>query len=104
MDYNEICTAMQELDEASLLELMNKVINEKGDAYAALKACQDGMEEVGRLFEEGEYFSLAAAILIRRHYVRLRLVVQNTNHVQYCFRVLLQISIDKADIVTLCLL
>ena len=56
MDYNRICTAMQELDEASLLELMNKVIAEKADAYAALKACQDGMEEVGRLFEEGEYF------------------------------------------------
>ena len=56
MDYKEITAAMQELDEDSLLELMNGVISGDGDALEALNACQEGMEEVGRLFEEGEYF------------------------------------------------
>ncbi len=56
MDYNEITTAMQDLDEDCLLELMNGVISDGGSALDALNACQAGMEEVGRLFEEGEYF------------------------------------------------
>lgn len=56
MNYQEITTAMQELDEGTLLQLMGKVYDEKTDAIEALNACQSGMEEVGRLFEEGEYF------------------------------------------------
>lgn len=56
MDYKEIKIAMQELDEDSLLELTNGIISDGGDALEALNACQEGMEEVGRLFEEGEYF------------------------------------------------
>lgn len=56
MNYNDISVAMQELDEDSLLELMNGVMSGDGDALEALNACQEGMEEVGRLFEEGEYF------------------------------------------------
>lgn len=56
MNYQEITTAMQELDEGSLLQLMGKVYDENADALEALNACQSGMEEVGRLFEEGEYF------------------------------------------------
>ena len=56
MDYKEITAAMQELDEDSLLELMNGVMSGDGDALEALNACQAGMEEVGNLFEEGEYF------------------------------------------------
>ncbi len=56
MDYKEITAAMQELDEDSLLELMNGVMSGDGDAIEALNACQAGMEEVGNLFEEGEYF------------------------------------------------
>lgn len=56
MDYKEITAAMQELDEDSLLELMNGVMSGDGDALEALGACQEGMEEVGNLFEEGEYF------------------------------------------------
>ena len=56
MDYKEITAAMQDLDEDSLLELMNGVMSGDGDALEALNACQAGMEEVGNLFEEGEYF------------------------------------------------
>lgn len=56
MNYNEITVAMQELDEDSLLEKMNGVMSGDGEALEALNTCQIGMEEVGRLFEEGEYF------------------------------------------------
>ena len=56
MDYKEITAAMQDLDEDSLLELMNSVMSGEGDAIEALTACQAGMEGVGKLFEEGEYF------------------------------------------------
>lgn len=52
MNYQDITIAMQELDEGTLLELMGQA----DDAMQALNACQSGMEEVGRLFEEGEYF------------------------------------------------
>lgn len=56
MNYNDIAVAMQELDEDVLLEKINGVMSGDGDALEALNACQEGMEEVGRLFEEGEYF------------------------------------------------
>ena len=56
MDYNEIKTAMQELDEDTLLALMRKVISGGADAMEAVRACQEGMEAVGQLFEDGEYF------------------------------------------------
>ena len=55
MDYNQIQEAMQELDEEVLLELVEKAVAE-GDVQQALAACQAGMEEVGKRFEEGEYF------------------------------------------------
>ncbi len=55
MDYNAIKEAMQELDEDTLLEQINKVM-EDGDVNQALTACQEGMNEVGKRFEEGEYF------------------------------------------------
>lgn len=55
MDYNQIQEAMQELDEEVLLELVEKAVA-AGDVQEALKACQNGMEVVGKRFEEGEYF------------------------------------------------
>ena len=55
MDYNQIQEAMQELDEDVLLELVEKAVA-AGGVQEALKACQDGMEVVGKRFEEGEYF------------------------------------------------
>ena len=56
MDFEIISTAMRELDEDALLSAMRELMENNGDAAAALEACQRGMEGVGELFEEGEYF------------------------------------------------
>ena len=56
MDFELITTAMRDLDEDSLLSAMRELMENNGDAAAALEACQKGMEGVGELFEEGEYF------------------------------------------------
>ena len=57
LDFEKLATAMSELDEETMLELLNGVMAEGGaEAGKAMEACQKGMEEVGRLFEEGEYF------------------------------------------------
>lgn len=56
MNFEEIKNAMQDLDEDALLELMQNVLDSGADAMEAVKACQEGMEGVGKLFEEGEYF------------------------------------------------
>ncbi len=56
MNYETIKTAMAELDEDVLLEEMRKIADGDGTAEEALDACQKGMDEVGRLFEDGEYF------------------------------------------------
>jgi len=50
-----IINAMRELDEDSLLNSVKQALD-AGEASAALEACQKGMEGVGELFEEGEYF------------------------------------------------
>jgi len=56
MNYDLITTNLQDLLEDELMECMNQVVNEKLDAFKALEAAQKGMEEIGRRFEEGEYF------------------------------------------------
>ena len=56
MNFEEIKNAMQALDEDALLELMQNVLDSGADAMEAVKACQEGMEGVGKLFEDGEYF------------------------------------------------
>jgi len=57
MDFELIKKAMSELDEDTLLSIMKDVMADGGkDAQNALEACRAGMEEVGRLFEDGEYF------------------------------------------------
>lgn len=56
MNFEEIKNAMQDLDEDALLELMQNVLDSGADAMEAVKACQEGMEGVGKLFEDGEYF------------------------------------------------
>lgn len=56
MNFEEIKNAMQDLDEDTLLELMQGVMDSGADAMEAVKACQEGMEGVGKLFEDGEYF------------------------------------------------
>lgn len=56
-DYEKLVTAMGELDEDTVKEILNSVMAEGGsEAAKAMEACQKGMDEVGKLFEAGDYF------------------------------------------------
>lgn len=55
--YEEMLTAMEELDDETLLAAATDLMEEGGaDANICMQACQDGLQRVGKLFEEGEYF------------------------------------------------
>ena len=57
IDFEALAAAMGELDEDTVKELLEAVMAEGGaDANKAMEACQKGMDTVGKLFEEGEYF------------------------------------------------
>ena len=57
IDFEALAAAMGELDEDTVRELLEQVMAEGGaDAAKAMEACQKGMDTVGNLFEEGEYF------------------------------------------------
>ncbi len=57
IDFEELKQAMGELDEDTVKELLEKVMEEGGaGAPQAMEACQKGMDIVGNLFESGEYF------------------------------------------------
>ncbi len=57
IDFEALATAMGELDEDTVKELLEEVMAQGGaDAPKAMEACQKGMDTVGKLFEEGEYF------------------------------------------------
>ena len=55
MDFEKLAIAMGELDEDTVKEILETIDNE-ADAASAMEACQKGMDTVGTLFEEGEYF------------------------------------------------
>ena len=55
IDFENLATAMGELDEDAVKELLEAVDSEEA-AASAMEACQKGMDTVGKLFEEGEYF------------------------------------------------
>ena len=55
IDFESLAAAMGELDEDTVKEILES-INNAEDASAAMDACQQGMDTVGKLFEEGEYF------------------------------------------------
>ena len=55
IDFENLAVAMGELDEDTVKELLEAVSTTE-EANAAMEACQKGMGEVGKLFEEGEYF------------------------------------------------
>ena len=55
MDFENLAVAMGELDEDTVKEMLESVDSVEA-AEAAMEACQKGMDTVGRLFEEGEYF------------------------------------------------
>ena len=57
IDFEALAAAMGDLDEDTVKELLEAVMAEGGaDASKAMEACQKGMDTVGKLFEEGEYF------------------------------------------------
>ena len=55
IDFENLAVAMGELDEDTVKEILEAVSCPE-DANAAMEACQKGMDTVGKLFEEGEYF------------------------------------------------
>ncbi|MCC8046039.1 MAG: cobalamin-dependent protein [Clostridiales bacterium] len=56
-NYEEIKAAMADLDEDTLLDMLHELMDNGGDgAMDAMTACQDGLTEVGNLYEAGEYF------------------------------------------------
>ena len=55
IDFEQLAQAMGELDEDTVKELLESVDSVEA-ANAAMDACQRGMDTVGKLFEEGEYF------------------------------------------------
>ena len=57
IDFNVLAEAMGDLDEDKVVENLTQVMDEGGsDAQKALDACQKGMDIVGNLFEDGEYY------------------------------------------------
>ena len=57
IDYEKLAEAMGDLDEDTVKKLLQQVMDEGGEgAPKAMEACQKGMDTVGKLFEEGEYF------------------------------------------------
>ena len=57
VDFEKLAEALGDLDEDSVVEMLNQVMADGGnDAPKAMEACQKGMELVGNLFEQGEYF------------------------------------------------
>ena len=55
MDFENLAAAMGELDEDTVKEILEGIDSVEA-ANAAMEACQKGMDTVGKLFEEGEYF------------------------------------------------
>ena len=55
IDFENLAVAMGELDEDTVKEILEAIDNVE-DANKAMEACQKGMDTVGKLFEEGEYF------------------------------------------------
>ena len=57
LNYDALVEAMGNLEEDTMVEILEGVMAEGGaEAPKAMEACQKGMDEVGKLFEEGEYF------------------------------------------------
>lgn len=57
MDFEELAQAMGDLDEDTVVEILNKVMEEGGaQAGEAMAACQKGMDLVGDQFQAGDYF------------------------------------------------
>jgi methanogenic corrinoid protein MtbC1 len=55
-DYEGIKINLGDLNEDNVLEAIKRIVDEGGDAEAALESCQKGLEIVGGRFDSGEYF------------------------------------------------
>ena len=55
IDFENLAAAMGELDEDTVKELL-EAVDSADAANRTMEACQAGMDTVGKLFEEGEYF------------------------------------------------
>ena len=55
IDFEALAAAMGDLDEDTVKELLEAVDSPEA-ADKAMEACQKGMDTVGKLFEDGEYF------------------------------------------------
>ena len=55
IDFETLAVAMGELDEDTVKEILESIDSVEA-ANQAMEACQKGMDTVGKLFEEGEYF------------------------------------------------
>ncbi len=57
MDWEKLSAAVGELDEDTMVDMLHEVMEQGGsEAQQAMEACQKGMDIVGNLYEEGEYF------------------------------------------------
>lgn len=56
MDFENLKVAISEMDDETVMDIINQVVETNGDAAKAVIACQEGMEVVGKMFETGEYF------------------------------------------------
>lgn len=59
IDLKTVTTAIGELEEESVLEMLNEFVASnpsEEEAQKVVQACQEGMAMVGDLFESGEYF------------------------------------------------
>ena len=57
IDMSKLQAAVSELEEDTVLAIIDEIMASGGDdAQAAMDACREGLNEVGNLFESGEYF------------------------------------------------
>ena len=57
LDFEKLASAMGDLDEETVVEILNGIMADGGEeADKAMEACQKGMDTVGKLFENGDYF------------------------------------------------
>jgi dimethylamine corrinoid protein len=75
----QLTWALAELDEPKALELVDEIVAESpGSAGEAIDAIQAGMNEVGRRFQDGDYFlaeMIFAAEVVRQAMPRLTAVI-----------------------------
>lgn len=99
--FDEIKEAMQELDEEQLLALVEKAVA-AGEVQDALKACQEGMEEVGNRFEAGEYFVgdliFAGEIMVGAMDIMKPVLAGGSGGAQYGRMILCTVKDDLHDI------